>query len=62
MNLGHLELDGYQVMRGINYQGGMNAKLFERFEKVYSGHFHCRQEKDNIYYMGTQYQITFADF
>jgi len=59
--IGHLELDGYEVMRGIQYQGGMNAKLFERFEKVYSGHFHCRQEKGNIYYMGTQYQITFSD-
>jgi len=59
--IGHLELDGYEVMRGIHHQGGMDSKLFERFEKVYSGHFHCRQEKDNIYYMGTQYQITFSD-
>jgi len=59
--IGHLELDGYQVMRGINYQGGMDPKLFNRYEKVLSGHFHCRQEKDNIYYLGTQYQITFSD-
>ena len=59
--IGHLEFDGYEVMRGIYHQGGMDSKLFERFEKVYSGHFHCRQEKDNIYYMGTQYQITFSD-
>ena len=59
--IGHLELDGYQVMRGVNYQGGMNSKLFDRYEKVLSGHFHCRQEKGNVYYMGTQYQITFAD-
>ena len=61
MLVGHLELDGYEVMRGINHHGGMDAKLFTRYEKVLSGHFHCRQEKDNIYYMGTQYQITFAD-
>ena len=59
--IGHLELDGYQVMRGVDFQGGMSPKLFERFEKVLSGHFHCKQEKDNVYYMGTQYQITFAD-
>ena len=59
--IGHLELDGYDVMRGVKFDGGMDAKLFNRFERVFSGHFHCRQERDNIYYMGTQYQITFTD-
>ena len=48
-------------MRGVKFDGGMNPKIFDRYEKVLSGHFHCRQEKDNIYYLGTQYQITFAD-
>ena len=61
MLVGHLELDGYHVMRGIEYHGGMDYKLFDRYEKVLSGHFHCRQEKNNIYYLGTQYQITFSD-
>ena len=59
--IGHLELQGYDVMRGVKYDGGMNPKLFERYEQVLTGHFHCRQEHGNIYYMGTQYQITFAD-
>jgi DNA repair exonuclease SbcCD nuclease subunit len=59
--IGHLELDGYEVMRGVKFDNGMDPKLFSRYEKILSGHFHCRQEKDNIYYMGTQYQITFSD-
>jgi|TARA_R110001583_G_scaffold1042_1_gene8942 DNA repair exonuclease SbcCD nuclease subunit len=59
--IGHFELDGYQVMRGIKYNGGMDAKVLERYDRVFSGHFHCRQEKNNVYYLGTQYQITFAD-
>jgi len=59
--IGHLELQGYDVMRGVKYDGGMNPKLFERYEQIFTGHFHCRQEHGNIYYMGTQYQITFAD-
>ena len=59
--IGHLELDGYHVMRGIEYRGGMDPNLFKRFEQVLSGHFHCRQKKNNIYYLGTQYQITFSD-
>lgn len=59
--IGHLELDGYEVMRGVGFQGGMSASLFQRYEKVLSGHFHCKQEKGNVSYLGTQYQITFAD-
>ena len=39
----------------------MSASLFQRYEKVLSGHFHCKQEKGNVSYLGTQYQITFAD-
>ena len=58
--IGHLELNGYQVMRGVDFHG-MDKDPFDRYEKVLSGHFHCRQEKENVYYMGTQYQITFSD-
>jgi DNA repair exonuclease SbcCD nuclease subunit len=59
--IGHLELHGYDVMRGVRFDGGMDANILDRYEKVLSGHFHCRQESGNVYYMGTQYQITFAD-
>ena len=59
---GHLELEGYEVMRGVNFNGGgTDPGMFNKYEKVFSGHFHCRQEKGNVYYMGTQYQITFSD-
>ena len=57
----HLELTGYDVIRGVKYTDGMNPKLFERYERVFTGHFHCKQEHNNIYYMGTQFQITFSD-
>ena len=59
--IGHLEVNGYQVMRGVDFQGGMDKDPFDRYEKVLSGHFHCRQEKENVYYMGTQDQITVSD-
>jgi DNA repair exonuclease SbcCD nuclease subunit len=28
---------------------------------VFSGHFHLKQTHKNIYYLGTQYQLSFAD-
>ena len=59
--VGHLELDGFEVLRGIKYDGGMDHSMFSRFEQVLSGHFHCKQEKDNIMYLGCPYQMTFSD-
>jgi len=59
--IGHLELDGYEVLRGINYHGGMSSKIFERYEQVFSGHFHYKQTSGNINYLGTQYQMTYSD-
>ena len=60
--IGHLELDGYQVMRGIKHVGGMRSDIFDRYEKVFSGHFHCRQDNGNVYYLGNPYQITWSDY
>ena len=59
--MGHFEVSGYEVMRGVEFHEGMGPKALARFHAVYSGHFHCRHSKDNIHYLGTQYQMTFAD-
>ena len=58
---GHLELGGFEVMRGIKAIDGMDRKLFVRFDMVLSGHYHEKSSKDNIHYLGTQFQFTFAD-
>lgn len=59
--MGHFEISGYEVMRGVEHHDGMDRSIFRSFEAVYSGHFHCRHSKDNIHYLGTQYQMTFTD-
>ena len=58
---GHFELNGYEVMRGVKFQGGMSDSFLKRFELVLSGHFHNKNSKKNVVYLGTQYQITFSD-
>jgi DNA repair exonuclease SbcCD nuclease subunit len=58
---GHFELEGYQVMRGIKFEGGMPASMLARYEMVLSGHFHHKHGGGNVQYLGTQYQITFGD-
>lgn len=59
--LGHFELNGYEIMRGVKFEEGMNPKVLSRYDAVYSGHFHCKQTLGNIHYLGTPYQITFTD-
>jgi len=59
---GHLELIGFEMMKGnIVQHHGMDPKLFSRFEYVMSGHYHTRSQKDNIRYLGTPYELTWAD-
>lgn len=58
---GHFELDGYEVMRGYKFEGGMSDGDLKRFEMVLSGHFHNKSSRNNVHYLGTQYQITFHD-
>ena len=57
----HLELSGFDMMRGISSPHGMSSDLFKRFEVVMSGHFHTKSSKDNIYYLGSQMEFTWAD-
>ena len=58
---GHLELSGFEVLKGMLSPHGMDPKLFSRFEKVLSGHFHTKSEKDNIMYLGSQMEFTWSD-
>tara|TARA_Y100000114_G_scaffold36710_1_gene32204 strand:+ start:3808 stop:4854 length:1047 start_codon:yes stop_codon:yes gene_type:complete len=58
---GHFELSGYEVLRGVKFDGGMSDNLLKRFDEVWSGHFHMKHYKNNVRYMGTPYQITFSD-
>lgn len=58
---GHLELTGFEMMRGLENKHGMSPDLFKRFEMVLSGHFHCRSQRDNITYLGSQLEFFWSD-
>lgn len=59
--MGHLELNGYQVLKNVKFDHGMDPARFAKFSRVFSGHFHVKQQKGNIDYLGTPYEITFND-
>ena len=58
---GHLELNGFDMMRGIKNTHGMSKEEFSRFELVLSGHFHTKSQQDNIMYLGTQMEFFWSD-
>jgi len=58
---GHLELEGFDLMRGVTNKHGMDPNIFSKFEMVLTGHFHTRSQKDNIHYLGSQMEFFWSD-
>ncbi len=58
---GHFDIIGYEMMKGIKCDHGLDRSLFERFESVYSGHFHTKSNQDNITYLGSQLEFFWND-
>lgn len=60
--LGHLEVQGFQMYRGMPGLSGMSPDLFDRFELVMSGHYHHRSSKGPIQYLGAPYPMIWSDY
>lgn len=57
----HLELDGFEMQKGIPCSGGMSSDVFRRFDLVMSGHFHTKSSQSNIHYLGSQMEFFWSD-
>ena len=60
--MGHLELSGFTMYKGMMNEHGMDPKIFDRFDLVGSGHFHHRSRQNNIVYLGNPYALTWNDY
>jgi DNA repair exonuclease SbcCD nuclease subunit len=60
--MGHLDIAGFQMHRGLSSTEGLDRNIFSRFDMVMSGHFHHRSTSDNIYYLGNPYELTWQDY
>lgn len=58
---GHLELRNFAMHKGILCDDGMESEIFKKFDFVITGHYHTRSHRDNIYYTGTPYELTWHD-
>ena len=59
--MGHLELNGFVATRGHMMENGMNIEVFDKFDVVYSGHFHTRSTNGKISYLGNPYEMFWND-
>ena len=59
---GHLEINGFEMYRGMACEHGLEVVNFDKFDLVGSGHFHRKSHSGGIYYFGTPYEITWSDY
>lgn len=60
--MGHLEMEGFEIGKGIISLEGLNPALFSKFDVTCSGHFHRKQSRNGIHYLGSHSQFNWGDW
>jgi len=59
--MGHLEFRGFRIHRGYVMEQGIDVEMFDKFERVYSGHYHTRSDNGKAFYLGNPYEMFWND-
>lgn len=57
----HSEVRGIKLNSKVTNEHGLEAVSYARYDAVYSGHIHYRQNKGKLRMVGTPYQLTRSD-
>lgn len=60
--MGHFEIAGFAMYRGMESHDGLSKDTFDKFDLVFSGHYHHRSSDKHIHYLGNPYELTWQDF
>ena len=60
--MGHFEISGFTMHRGMQSHDGLSKEIFNKFDMVFSGHYHHRSDDGHIYYLGNPYELTWQDY
>lgn len=58
---GHFEFSNFRLNDNFITEHGASHKVFKHVEKVYTGHYHAHQVKDNVEYIGTPFPYDMND-
>jgi DNA repair exonuclease SbcCD nuclease subunit len=59
---GHFEIAGFEMDRGNVCESGIDKQSLSKYDVVLTGHFHHKSTDGNITYVGTPYEMTWADW
>ena len=60
---GHFDLAGFEMHKGVNSMyHSMSPKFLDKYDTVYSGHFHTKSDNGHIFYLGNTYEINWSDY
>ena len=59
--MGHLELNGFTATPGHVMEHGHDSRAYDKFEKVFSGHYHSRSDNGTVFYLGNPYEMFWND-
>lgn len=60
--IGHLEIQGFEMYKGSIVSHGDDRSIFDKFDMVFSGHFHHRSTDGHIFYLGSHGEFTWSDY
>jgi DNA repair exonuclease SbcCD nuclease subunit len=60
--MGHFEIQGFTMHRGAVCTDGLEPSIFDKFDLVFSGHYHHRSNNGSIHYLGNPYELTWMDY
>ena len=50
------------MYRGMESHDGLSKNIFDKFDMVFSGHYHHKSDDGHIYYLGNPYELTWQDY
>lgn len=59
---GHFEIKNFQMIKGFVCDHGFEKTTFDKFQRVFSGHFHFISDDGKIFYISNPFQTNWGDW